>query len=252
MGLYGNKFIDEDINLYKKSYDNYYRLYENTIKEYTDLITESIDVDEGYGEDLRPIFVILLYSDTLFDRIAEKVVKDQDYWHSAISFGPALSRCYAFNFGESNANKIKGGLSFESLEYYKVSHPTATMEVSCILVNEEKFKSLQKSLDYFIHNKEKTRFSFINLLYSFIGHKTRSGLKFNLVCSTFVDTLLKSIDVNISKKHTNLVKPDDLKVKKQNKKHFKIFEGNAVDYDINKATWKVENLIQDPNNNYFS
>jgi len=90
-----------------------------SLDNYYNCLNEAIDLDEGYGNILRPVFIVLLYSDSNFDHIAEKFVKNQKYWHAAIGFGPSLSRTYSFNFGEADANKFKGGLSFESLNFYK-------------------------------------------------------------------------------------------------------------------------------------
>lgn len=265
--LYGNKFLNQDIdyNLMKESYENYDKLFgskyviestDESYQEYIDILQEAeekkIDADEGYGSDLRPVFIILLYSDTTFDHIAEKFVKNQDYWHAAISFGPALTHCYSFSFGEANANKIKGGLSFENIKMYS-EHETGTMEVNCIFLDEEKFKELKEVLNYYIKNKEKTKYSFANLLYSLFGKKTKNGTKFNLVCSTFVDTILKSVKIDLNKgKQTNLVKPDDLKKKKENKKQFKLFEGKIIKYKVEEVKKKVEKLAADLKNNFFS
>ena len=216
-----------------------------------DILNEKIDMEEGYGAKLRPVFIVLLYSDSNFDHMAEKFVKNQKYWHASIAFGPGLSKCYSFNFGEANANKFKGGLSFESLDFYKHEHPTGTMEVSCILLGSRKYKALKETLDYYIKNKEKTKYSFINLLYSLFGHKTPNGNKFNLVCSTFVDTILKSADIKIGNDSTNLTKPDDLRADEKREKQFKVFEGKIVDYRPNTVAKRVEKIANDENNNYF-
>lgn len=212
---------------------------------------EGMDIHTGHGCLYKPVFVVLLYSDTLFDHIAEKFVKNQSYWHAAIGFGPSLSKTYSFNFGEAGANKFKGGLSYESYEFYKEEHPTGDMYVSCIFLTPYRYKKLQDTLNFYINNKMKTSYSFINLLWALIGKKTSNGLKFDLVCSTFVDTLLKSIDVNLNDKQTNLVKPDDLR-SEINNKQFEIFNGKIVDYDPKKAKRLVEKMANDKKCSYFS
>ena len=219
---------------------------------YRRVLTEDIDKDEGFGNILRPVFIILLYSDSNFDHLAEKFVKGQKYWHASIGFGPSLKHCYSFNFGEANANKRKGGLSFESLDFYKEEHPNGTMEVSCILLGKDKYAQLKDTLNYYIKNKEKTKYDFINLLRALFGKATPDGNKFNLVCSTFVDTILKSVDINISKaKSINLTKPDDLRLMRRNEKQFKVYSGIVKNYNIDRATRKVDQLSSDANNNYF-
>ena len=126
------------------------------------------------------------------------------------------------------------------------------MEVSCIFLDKEKYNNLKETLDYYLMNKEKTKYSYVNLLYSLVGKKTKNGLKFNLVCSTFVDTILKSINIDLNNgKQSNLVKPDDLKATALNEKQFKIFEGNIVDYNVEKISKMVNKLANNISNNYF-
>lgn len=252
MSIYGNDiFMNTKMS---KLFDNYMNGPDESLMTESELnaIKESIDMEEGYGAKLRPVFIVLLYSDSTFDHVAEKFVKNQTYWHAALSFGPALSKCYSFNFGEANANKFKGGLSFESLDMYKNAHPTGTMEISCVFLNKAKYKQLQATMDYYLKNKEKTKYSFINLFYSLFGHGTKNGLKMNLVCSTFVDTILKSVKIDITNvAHTNLVKPDDLKSNLEKEKQFKIFEGKIVDYNTKKMRAYVNKLANDVSNDYF-
>ena len=98
----------------------------------------------------------------------------------------------------------------------------------------------------------KTKYDFFNLLRSLFGRATPDGNKFNLVCSTFVDTILKSVDINISKaKAINLTKPDDLRAMRRNEKQFKLYSGKIINYPINRIVDKVNKLTQDANNNYF-
>ncbi len=213
------------------------------------ILSEAIDPDEGFGNTLRPVFIVLLYSDSSFDRFVEKFVKGQNYWHAAISFGPALSRCYSYNFGEANANKIKGGLSFESIGFYKKEHPEGTMEVSAFFINKEKYKKIKDSIEYYIKNKEKTKYSFINLFWSYIGKQ--KTLRLNQVCSTFVDALLKSVDIDVNGKPTNLVKPDDLMKKEMLRKQFIIYKGKIKDFDADKVIARTDKLSQNIKNDYF-
>lgn len=262
MSIYGHSLVTDlnrdNNNLYIENHVSFNReLDESNLQPYIDeltkeVLTEKIDMDEGFGGKLRPVFICLTYCDTSFDRFVEKFVKDQTYWHASIGFGPALSRTYSFNFGEANANNLKGGLSFESMEFYQKEHPNGTCEVSCIFLKPKKYKQLKETLEYYIRNKEKTRYSFMNLVNSFFGRGTKNTLKMDLVCSSFVDTILRSVNINISgDKATNLTKPDDLKVDKNVEKHFKLFEGKLVDYDPKKIQTKVDKLSNDVNNDFF-
>jgi hypothetical protein len=220
-------------------------------QEFLDVLNETtIDREEGFGAKLRPVYVVLLYADNSFDHVMEKFVKNQQYWHAAISFGPALKTCYSFNFGKCDTNKFKGGISFESIDFYKEEHTTGTMQVGVLFLNPDKYKKVKEALNFYIRHKEKTIYSYINLIYSWLGMPIKNGLRFDLVCSTFVDTLLKHANINLNKKQTNLVKPDDLKYTNE-KNYFKVYEGRIQDYDEDKVAELTEELIDNEDNEYF-
>lgn len=221
-------------------------------KEYTRLL-EAIDPDEGWGNVLRPVFVVLTFSDkSNFVNIAKKFKKfdHYTYYHAAIGFGPSLKHLYAFNNGHVFANKITGGLSFESYDVYNHDHPNGELEVNCILLGKDKYARLKENLNYFIHNKEKTKYDFLDLVKLLFDKEGKMKMSMSQLCSTFVDTLLKSVDVDISGKVSNLVAPDDLKYVRQNEKYFNIYKGKVSGYDIDKATEKVDKLSQEANNDF--
>lgn len=200
---------------------------------------------------LHPIYVVLTYCDTTFDKIAEKFVKGQSFWHASISLTPDLSTLYSFNFGRSYANKFKGGLAFETLDDYKKKFGNGNIEVSCFLIGSEKFEALKSNLNNYIKNKAKTSYSFINLFWNIIGKKLQDGMRFSQVCSSFVDSLLKSIGIDINGKPINLVKPDDLKRKDVVKKQFVIFDGKISKYNEKSAKRVTNKLLKNQDNDYF-
>lgn len=212
---------------------------------------EGLHMITGNGCQYHPVFIVLLYSDSTFDHVAEKFVKNQEYWHASIGFGPALSTLYSFNFGEAEANKLKGGLSYESMDFYQREHPTGNVCVSCIFLTQQRYQKLRETLNYYIKNKKKTRYSFINLVYSLFGKVKTSKKNLSLVCSTFVDTILKSVDVRLNDKPTNLVKPDDLK-SGHSEKEFVVFKGRIKDYDAEEASKIVEKMANDKTYSYFN
>lgn len=221
-------------------------------KEYTRLL-EAIDPDEGWGNMLRPVFVVLLCSDkAILTKVARKFnkFKDHKYYHAAIGFGPSLKHLYAFNNGHVFANKITGGLSFESYDVYNHDSPNGELEVNCILLGKDKYARLKDNLNYFIHNKEKTRYDFLDILKLLFDKEGKLKLSLTQICSSFVDILLKSVDVDVTGKNSNLVAPDDLKYVRQNEKYFNIYKGKVSGYNIDKATEKVDKLSQEANNDF--
>jgi hypothetical protein len=83
-----------------------------------------------------------------------------------------------------------------------------------------------------------------------LGIPIKNGLRFDLVCSTFVDTILKYANINLNKKQSNLVLPDDLK-HTNDKNYFKVYEGRILDYDEDMVAEKTEELIDNEDNEYF-
>lgn len=236
------------------SFENYYSLEAKhgiSLNEYyTRVLNEAIDKDEGFGNKLRPVFIITMRSAEFFDKIADKVAKGQEFWHAAIGFGPSLSRTYSFNYMEASANGFKGGLAFEGLSFYRKTYATGTMEVNCVFIDEFRYKKLKATLDYYIKNKQKTSYNFIGLVKALFNKKEPNKLKMNMVCSQFVDTILKSADVDVNGKNSNVVWPDDLKTNPKNGKQFKIYSGSFQGYDVDKATKLVDKLSKDVNNEY--
>ena len=210
--------------------------------EYIEFLNEAIDPDEGFGAKLRPVFVITMYVSSTFDHFVEKFVKDQEYWHAAISFGPSLNKCYSFN---------KGGLSFESLQAHLDVHPEGSLEVNMILLTPYKYRKIKSAFECYMQTKDKTSYNIMNLLTQFMGKETKDGLRYSQVCSTFVDSILKAADIDINSKNTSLVKPDDLKNQEKFEKYYQIYKGKFVDYDVKKMTKKVDKLANDANNDWF-
>lgn len=205
--------------------------------------------EDGTGCKYRPVFVVLIYSGTGFSQLADHFVKGAQYWHAGLAFGPSLGNIYSFNFGKYGTNKFKGGLSFESIDAYKEKHPEGYCYVGCVLLTPDRYKKLKANLNYYMENKSKTRYSFINLIWSLFGRKKKMG-EFSFVCSTFVDAVLKSVNVDLNGKANNLVKPDDLLSKNPNE--IEIYKGDIVKYDAENARQKVEKYANNKNYAYFS
>ena len=225
--------------------------FENYINFDIDYIIYNLEnnITDGLQNNLlKPVFILLTYCDTTFDHIAEKFVKGQQFWHAIIGFDYTLTDCYSFNY---NPKTHESGLIKESILGYKEKYPNANCQISCIFIGEEKYYKLKESLNYYIFNKDKTRYDFLNLFFSLIGKQTKNGLKLNQVCSTFVDSLLRSIGVNLVDKNTNLVKPDDLIKKKDNKKQFILYQGIISKFNSDRIFKKVVNLSNNSKNDYF-
>lgn len=216
-------------------------------------LNEKFNPSTGEGGKYRPVFVVLTHRDTLFDKTAHMIKPDSKYWHVSLAFTPELSKCYSFNIGhkETAMNKRGNGLSCEPINYYKKIHPEGDLYVGCVFLDETRFKQLKETLNYYIKNKEKSKYDLPRLIGMMTNKSYLNGRKANLqVCSTFVDDVLKSAGVKFSNKDTGLVLPDDLKATDK-EKQFKIYDGKIGDYDPDKAAKVVESMVDSDEYYYF-
>jgi hypothetical protein len=94
-------------------------------------------------------------------------------------------------------------------------------------------------------NKKRTRYGFGNIL-NILRNKAKEypyPENLSLVCSQFVDTILKIANIDITHKSSNLVIPEDLYKLSDNPKLYKVYEGKAVDYTERKVEKDIKTLF---------
>ena len=225
-------------------------------------LQEAVDPDEGWGNLLRPVFIVVINQGNAFSKFGEAIKKytpardgsKETHWHAAMGFGPNLKHLYSFSNGHEEAgnNKRKGGLAFESIEFYKKWYaPTATMQVSCILLAKENFAKVKETLEYYIKNKEKTSYHTAGLLDIFFGKAKEDKMRLSNICSQFVDSILRNSGIKVSNRPNNLMSPSDLKALEGDRKRFVIYDGLIAKYDPDTATEKVDQITKKRENEYF-
>ena len=169
---------------------------------------------------LKPVYIVLEEGKSLFSG-AIKAVTKSNYSHAAISFDPSMKTMYSYGI-ENSVNGIVGGFIVENIED-KLKHPDTHFGVFAIFLKEEDWNKLKFIVEDFIHNAKKTAYGYLNLLISHI-FKIPFNRDKRMVCSQFVDKLLKLIDIDISKKNSSLVSPADFeRFAKENKKIYILF-----------------------------
>ncbi len=190
---------------------------ESMIEEYTSNIEDN---------SLYPIFIVLVYTGTGFGKLIVKFTNGV-YSHSAIGFEPDLRKLYSFN-----QNQVyNAGFAIESIDDYKKGKDSI-MSVYAVFVKKKDILKIKSRLDYFLANKNKTHYSIANL-FGILTNKV-INIDLTMVCSQFVDSLLKVADIDITGKTSALVVPNDF-TKTLNKKVYKIYEGSCKDYDVKKV-----------------
>lgn len=205
------------------------------IQEFTQNIENNIDyISESSisGEiEKFPLYVVLNYTGTGFGKLINKYTNGI-YSHAAISLDADMSRLYSFN--------IRGnGFSLESIKDYLKENKDSTMAIYTLFINKKDLLTVKTKLDYFLLNKKRTRYSILNIIGLLVNKPVE--LYNDMICSQFVDHILKSIDIDITNKHSGLVTPNDLYIS-LNPNIYKLYEGKISEYNYKKVE-KLKNVL---------
>lgn len=183
---------------------------------------------------LKPVFIILEEGKSLHSKVIKKVT-NSEYTHAAISFDPSLKKFYSFGIEES-PNGIRGGFIEEHIDD---KDPDSRLGVYAIFLKEPDFKKLEENVKYFIDNIKHTSYSYIGLLTNLF--RIPINMKKTMICSQFVDKMLKLVDIDLSKKQSSLVTPADYeKFAKENKKIYVLFN----DFVSKFKPTRIKNLVK--------
>lgn len=193
-------------------------------------------IEESTKDNKNPVYIILVYTASTFGKMIKEYTHGI-YTHAAMSLDNTLNKLYSFNLN-NQFNKL-GGFSIESIEGYKKDNKDAIMCVYTTFVNDDKKRKLDKQINYFIGNIDKTKYSIINV-FSLIANKPIE-LANDMICSQFVDRMLKSVDIDITGMASSLVTPNDI-YKSTSNKIYKVYEGRVDEYNHKKIQAKVNKL----------
>lgn len=215
-----NKFADNSIDISS---------FSENVHEDIDVLTEATSNDE-----LQPVFIITTFTYTAFGKLITKFTGGK-YSHAALSLDPDLSRLYSFNADQH-------GFSLESIERYLKTNEQAKdsiMAVYCVFVKKPDLENIKNTINKFLLTQFDTAYSFLNILTYAINKPLERPN--SMICSQFVDFILKSIGVDITHKASSLVSPNDYN-KIDNPKVYKIYEGFMKDYNVKKQKALIKTL----------
>ena len=232
--------IEPTMEAFKIARDDLYQYVQNHMVRIIDLTetTDMIPVDETVTpvHGLYPVYFICTYTGTTMGKIITAVTS-ASYSHSAIGFDPRLDRLYSYNM---NA-KFNGGLSFESLEGYLKDSAAARIYVQCVFVTKEQYNKIKGNIEWYIANWKNSRYSVGNLFNIVAGRVEKTTNNLSMVCSQFVDSLFKLVNIDLTNKPSNLVTPANF-VEIKNPTVYKLYEGDAKNYDYKKIQSMVNKL----------
>lgn len=194
---------------------------------------EDGNMEEASIKNLFPISIILVDGKSTFSKVI-KTATLGDYSHSAVCIDSDFDNLYSFNLhNKYNAN---GGFSLEKMSEYDKRGKAAIFTVYLPKIDYESIRDRCKTLKDNIKN---TTYSIANiLLLPFVGINLNNPV--SMICSQFVDSLLKMGHVDISNINSSKVTPNTIYRKLvKNPKVYKVFDGYIKEFNEKK----VRNLI---------
>lgn len=190
---------------------------------------EEIAIDESAEDELKPIFLVFLKSNTIFNKVIKTVTKGP-YGHVSMGFNPNLKSLYSYNVHND-------GFSAESIATY---HDVSNMKVFCVLTRRHVIEKLRGNIRHL--KQTKTGYSLINLLTIPFNIDYKSST--NMVCSQFVDSMLKIAEMDFTGKSSALVSPKDIYSKIVRKKMvYKVYDGVIKNYNPKKVVSFIHGMI---------
>jgi len=182
----------------------------------------------------KPVFLIFTQGSTPIVSQGIKLFTGSEYSHASISFDPELNEVYSFNIRE------KSGFIRENLSSFGEN----VISVMTFFAPNKIVQQLKDKVKDFEDNK--TTFDlriFLNKILH-IDHKVSKN-EYHQVCSTFVDTVLKSGSINLTG-DINIPDPGQLydHAKSMPNKIIEVFNDKALKYDGKKTKRKLTTLLK--------
>lgn len=218
----------------------------NTYNPLVESLLEISKMDEEKNEKLEPVFVINSYTGSPFGKVIKSVTKNE-FSHTLISFTPSLRKMYSFDFGKKvidddlEKRNVKGFL-IDNIDRYRAMN-TQNIEVFVLMVPMKVKLALEKSVDWYKANIDKTSYGFSNLFDYLRGSKKLDSFgELKMFCSEFVDLILKSQNIDISGKTSRNAAPKDMGHYTDANNFYLIYKGRAIDYSEDNAIAEIEEL----------
>lgn len=208
------------------------------LSEYNLYIPEAAEISLEDFNKLEPIFIVLSHSGTLFGKIINKF-KKSIYSHAGISLTSDLSKIYSFGI---RSNGKENGVIIETLDDYKDKNGNADLLVIAFFVDPLTKEKIIKNINWYMDNQDKTKYSIKNLARIVVNKKIESKHSLEMVCSQFVDNILKMSNIDITNKSSNLVAPSDLDKPIDGVNMFVLFEGKKSNFKVKEIDKKIQAL----------
>ena len=196
---------------------------------------------DGDKSRLEPLFITFTSSDNFLGKVIKKWTKS--HWsHAGIALQPKLDKIYTFSAKELNENNKQGGFRIESLELYSSLNITDLL-VMCFFVDKDIKKKVKEELAFYEKNQANTKYDKLNY-FNIAFNIQKDDESMQMVCSQFVDYILKMAGVDITNKASNLVTPADLSKTDNNAINiYALFEGKIPNYKEKDIKKKIKFIV---------
>ena len=222
---------DKIMNEHFKSMINHYDIIDIS-RESISPYTEAVDPKSP----IYPIYIVLSSGKGAFSDLI-KGITSSDYSHAMLSLDPSLHKCYSF--GLDTKVKLSGSFIIEDVpKKFKDN----LIRVYTFFVSGKIYNTIKTNVDWFISNQKKTIYGWRNLItYLFRIPWERDHA---LICSQFVDRMLKLGNIDFTKKTSSLIAPADLdKMAHRSKKIYQIFKDKAGKWNPDRMIPKIKSIM---------
>lgn len=197
---------------------NYYDFID--ISDIKESAVTSIREMDFTNSPVKPLFIILFAGKNQFAK-AIRAFTGSNYSHAMISLDGSFKKCYSY--GMEGAKSKLGGFIIEDLTN---KPPKSPCKIYVTFVKDKVWETIQKNIDWFIQMQRKTKYGFINIITYLFQIPRQKDL--NMICSQFVDRMIKLGNIDFTKKSSSLLSPADIdRAARNNKKIYTIYQGFA-------------------------
>ena len=204
------------------------------IEEFVETEEDNI-INEAVENKKVPVYMICTWTETAFGKAIRFHTK-AIYTHACLAFDSKLDRMFSFN-PANGINKL-GGLSIEDINKY---NQDGSMVVYVTYLSQQQMHKLKSNIDDLMNNVKGTTYSFLNILAMLVNKPIE--LSHSMVCSQFVDRMLKSVNLDLTNKPSSLVNPKDLYDSKSTK-IFKAYEGPIAEFNPKKLKKNADIILR--------
>lgn len=191
---------------------------------------------EGNIEEIYPVSIVLVQGDSAISYPIHAFTGCK-YTHSALALDDNFNKLYSFNF--DNKIKLGGGFSLESIKDYPKDN---NITIYTFFVRKNDYDKLSSKVQEYLLNIKNTTYSVATfVLFPFRDIKLHTSD--SMICSQFVDSCMKLINVDITSKDSSKVSPADLYHSAGKKeKVYKVYEGPTKNFDSKKISKFLKKL----------